>query len=305
MLIRILMAATMMPTAAPLRDAQDLIPLELLAQGPELSTVKVAPDKRQLAVVAMRDGRRSIMLDDMDGGNRRLLYRNPLRSIGDVHWSGDGRWLYTFQDAGGDEGYHLFRIDLQRPGSATDLTPFAGSRVEAIRTPSPPPRVVPITLDRRDREWPDAYSLDLATGKLTEQVRNTIGATEFFADEKGLVRAATAIRIDGRLELLRKNPAGRWSVLYIAPIFERFSVVTLAPGGRSVIVRTNRDRAAEQLLEIELATGRQKPVLDGTCGRFDVGGIQYRSDGKVAAITCVLERADLKGGDPFFRRVIN
>ena len=306
MRLGVLLSVGMLSAAAAVGPEQtvELIPLDVLARGPEVASVKMAPDGRRLAMVATVDGRRAIVLSDVNGEDRRTVYRNPQRSIGDVAWSGDGRWLYTFQDAGGDEGYHLFRVHPDRPGTAVDLTPFPGSRADLIATPTPPAGIVPITLDRRDREWPDAFSLDLATGALTEQVRNTIGATDFFADRSGQVLAATATRADGRLELLASDRAGGWPVRYTAPPSERFRVVSLTPDGAAAIVRTNRGRPAEVLMRIDLASGRQTPVPGGACGRFDVEGLRFTATGAVAAIECITERPTLIAGSAGLAKAI-
>lgn len=292
----------LLPSAAAAADPP-LIPLADFARAPDVQSVAIAPDGASLAMIANVDGRASVVLADPEGANRRTLYRDPARSIGAVAWSGDGRWLFFLQDSGGDEGYHLFRIDPGAPGTATDLTPFGGSRVELIDVPFRTGAIVPITLDRRDRRAPDAYAIDLATGTLREDVRNDFGATDFFADGSGRTIAATAIRSDGRLELLARSPGGEWQVRYVAPPAERFAVLSVDARG-TALARTNRGAAAERLIRIDLTTGRVSPVAQGACGAFDVEDVQVRRDGAPWAVRCTTERPTLLPRDAVARRAI-
>ena len=138
-------------------------------------------------------GRGAVVLHALATGERTVLHQDPERSVGNIAWSGDGRWLYFFQDRGGDEGYHLYRLDpRQSPARAVDLTPFPGAVAEAIATPVALPDRVLVALNRRDPERPDAYSVDLATGALTEQVRNDGRFVEYFADGQGRIGATGA-----------------------------------------------------------------------------------------------------------------
>ncbi|MDP2180985.1 MAG: S9 family peptidase [Actinomycetota bacterium] len=276
-----------------------LIKLEDLARAPAVNAVAVSPDGARLAYIEMEAGRGVLVVRDLETGQTQRLYRNAERSINNVVWSADGRWLLTFQDAGGDEGYHLFRIDPTEPtAEPVDLTPFNGAQAELIRLPTSRPNMAIITLNSRDPELADAYALDIETGRLTETARNEIGFTELHADAEGRVLVGAVTQLDGKLDILaRSDPSSLWRTIYTAPVDERLKLIALSPDGRDVIIRTNRDRSSERLLRMDLATGRSEELTAEGCGRFDEDAAVLDLQGQVALTTCVAENATVRAAD--------
>ncbi|MGQ0589051.1 MAG: S9 family peptidase [Sphingosinicella sp.] len=298
--------AALASTVAAAQNGDPLIPLEMLARAPAVRSPALSPDGRQVAMVEMVDGRGTITIRDLATGASRQLYRNPDRSLSNVAWSADGRWLFTLQDAAGNEGYHLFRLDPNASGGAPrDLTPFPGATVEVLTLPRAGGPWLVIGLNRRDPRVADAYRLNLADGTLVEVARNEGSITEYHADASGRVLLATAIRADGALDILaRSNEADPWGRVYRAPPTERFKVVGLSPDGRTAIVRSNRDRSAERLLRMTLASGRLSTLGLPDCGRFDDDMALIDRGGGVAITNCIRERADLAGHTPAMRAAI-
>jgi dipeptidyl aminopeptidase/acylaminoacyl peptidase len=268
--------------AATSLSAEPLIPFETLARGPAISAVAVSPNGARVATIEMNEGRASIHEGEIEG-TRQLLYRNPDRSIDNIRWSADGRWLYFLQDSGGDEGYHLFRLDRATPGRVTDLTPFAGVAVELVPTPRGYTGPILVTINRRDPQFSDVYSVDLDGGQVTEVLRNDAQYTEFFADAQGRIRAAGRIVADGSLEPWgRADGAGTFRLLYTAAANERFKALAVHADGQSIIAKTNRRSNFEQAILISLAGGRQRPLRNGNCGRYDVDDILQDRNGPLA-----------------------
>lgn len=277
MILSLVLAATSV-------SAEPLIPFDILARGPSISTVAVSPDGARVATIEMNDGRASIYEGEI-GGTRRLLYRNPARSIDNVRWSTDGRWLFFLQDSGGDEGYHLFRLDRAGPGQVTDLTPFAGVAAELVLTPRGYSGPILVAINRRDPQFSDVYSVDLASGQVSEIFRNDAQYTEFFADAQGRILAAGRIVADGSLELWgRTDGTSRLRRLYTAPANERFKALGVHADGQTVIAKSNRQSNFERATLISLADGRQRPLPNGTCGRYDVDDVLQDPNGPLAVV---------------------
>lgn len=277
MILSLVLAATSLP-------AEPLIPFDTLARGPSISAVAVSPDGARVATIEMNDGRSSIYEGEI-GGTRRLLYRNPARSIDNVRWSADGRWLFFLQDSGGDEGYHLFRLDRTNPGEATDLTPFAGVAVELVSTPRGYAGPILVAINRRDPQFSDVFAVDLTNGQVTEVFRNDAQYTEFFADAQGRIRAAGRIVADGSLELWgRADGTSSLRRLYTAPANERFKALAMHADGQSIIVKSNRRSNFERAMLISLADGNQRPLRNGTCGRYDVDDVLQDQNGPLAVV---------------------
>lgn len=307
-MIKYALAALSLFVAAPAmaRDPGELLRLEDLARAPAMQSVVISPDGTRIAWIEIEDGRGTIYMRRTGAEARVRIYRNAERSLSNVVWSADGRWLLTLQDAGGDEGYHLFRIDPSTPSAPpVDLTPMPGVEAEFIRLPSEAPETAVIWLNARNRGLSDAVAVDLATGTLTEVARNDIGFTEFHADANGNVVLGAVTRADGNLDVMvRVGPSEPWRVLYTAPVDERFKIVALAPDGRSAVVRSNRNHPADRLLRMDLTTGGSVLLTDEGCGRFDEDGAVLDSAGQPAFASCVTERATVAGLLPQTRQQI-
>lgn len=284
-------SSMLLAVATPL-SAVPLIPFDILAKAPAISAAVVSPDGTQVATIETVDGRGAVHVGPL-AGPRRLVLRNPDRSIDNVRWSADGRWLLVLQDSGGDEGYHLFRIDAATPGSARDLTPFAGANAEILRMPAGQAGPLLLAINRRDPEYADVYAVDPEAGTVREVLRNDAGYTEFFADGSGAVRAAGRITPDGSLELWGRAAAdGAFVRLYTAPAAERFRILGIHADGRSVIVRSNRDGNVERAMLIGFSGGRPRRLNGGDCGSFDVDDILQDAAGPIAT-ACTRIASDL------------
>ncbi|PCG07447.1 S9 family peptidase [Novosphingobium sp. B1] len=295
-------SSMLLAVATPL-SAVPLIPFEILAKAPAISAAVLSPDGTRVATIETVDGRGAVHVGPL-AGPRRLVLRNPDRSIDNVRWSADGRWLLVMQDSGGDEGYHLFRIDPATPGSARDLTPFAGANAEILRTPAGQAGPLLLAINRRDPEFADVYAVDPDAGTVREVLRNDAGYTEFFADASGVVRAAGRITPDGSLELWGRGEGdGHFVRLYAAPATERFKIIGIHADGRSVIVRSNRGNDIERALLIGFGGGKPRRLKGADCGSFDVDDVLQAASGPIAA-ACTRIASDLAPLDGDFAKAV-
>ena len=107
------------------------------------------------------------------------------------------RILYV-QDAGGDENWRLYDIDLDT-GDDRDLTPFEEVQAQLSPTRRQFPTELLVGLNRDNPQLHDVYHLDLETGEL-EMVLENPGFVGLVADGEMRVRAA-----------LRPGPTAAWT----------------------------------------------------------------------------------------------
>lgn len=282
--------------SAPLKNPASLsLDLEAMARPPTIRSPQLSPDGSEVAFVKMVDGRGEIFIRHLSDGRERRIYRNEERSLDNVAWSQDGRWLLYFMDAGGDEGFHLFRLSPDGDGTPTDLTPIAGVQSELIAAPEHAPGTLVVSLNARDPSAADAFRIDIASGRLTEVARNSGAITAWFADEAGAVLAATEITPDGQLRVLsRSNERAAWRTIYTAPPAERLNVLRLAPDGRGAIVRSNRNAEMDALMRLDLASGALTPLMPHACGQFDAGDPIFDDAGQLLGATCTQIRPSIE-----------
>jgi dipeptidyl aminopeptidase/acylaminoacyl peptidase len=283
------------------RPRPSLLSVEALSRGPAVAAVRLSPDGERIAAIETVEGRAAISLAAVTGERKSVRYRDGERSIGNVAWSGSGQWLYFFQDKGGDEGYHLFALDPDSELPPRDLTPFKGATAVWIRS-HPTHDQVLVALNSRDPEYPDAYRVHLADGRLEEIVRNPGRFIEYFAGDDVGIAAATAIEKDGALTVHR--PAeDAWTEIYRAPPGERLQVLGAAGRPGFLVIRSNRGTDQETLRWLDLEHGATEPVGTHSCARFDAEDIVVEA-GTLLGGSCIEEAPTLWSSAEAFSRAI-
>jgi dipeptidyl aminopeptidase/acylaminoacyl peptidase len=207
--------------------------------------------------------------------------------------------LLTLHDRGGDEGYHLLRLDPNgAPAAVRDLTPFPGAEVELLATPVGTETAI-IASNHRDPKVSDVYRVHLRSGRLTRLATNPGDVTVWVLSAAGVPAAASAVRADGTLEV-RTPTAGRqrWRVIYRAPADERFTLLGVDPGSGNVVARTNRGRAHEAFVHLHVRTGKVVRVTESACLGFDAGALVQNAGGAVLGEACASEARQFHARSP-------
>ena len=105
----------------------ELIPREVLFGNPERSSVSISPDGTMLAFRGPVDGVMNAWVQPVEGGEAKALTNFSDRPIGGLSWSWNGEQLLFSKDAGGDENFHVYVVDIDG-GEPRDLTPHDGVR---------------------------------------------------------------------------------------------------------------------------------------------------------------------------------
>jgi dipeptidyl aminopeptidase/acylaminoacyl peptidase len=253
----------------------------------------ISPDGRSVAAVRVtyatpeQTERLSLVLIDLESGDRRTLAAEADRRPDHLVWGPDASVLYFTSD---DEGCHsAYRVDLPEgrvtrltaAGAVTDLCPSPdGTTIYALQsTIASPPRVV-----RFDARMPDQAPAELVHG-----------VDEHGIAAPGVVERVTANALDG-------TPIGAWLVRPASASADAPApLVVLVHGGplsswNSWHWRWNPhvfvDRGFAVLMpDPALSTGYGQAMLDRGWGQW--GGTPYTD--VMASLDAALERPDLDG----------
>ena len=290
--IAIAAAAPLAPglAAAPSATAPDLskvplIPRTSLFGNPVKSAGKISPDGKSFAFIAPRDGVMNLWVAPIDNvAAAKPLTAETKRPIRQYFWSPDSKQLLFINDAGGDENFLLYGVDINT-AAVRSLTPFQKTRVRLIQvSPDVPDRIL-VGINNRDAKWHDVYSLDLASGKLTPVLMNTGDYANFIADQKLVIRAASKARDDGgadyyrvvdnKVEATPFESVGLDDSLTTDPI-------GYTSDGKTLYWIDSRNRETAALIAQDVATGARTVIASDP--RADIGGaIADPRTGKVLA----------------------
>ncbi len=297
-------ASTVASAQSPTTDPP-ILPIVQLRAKPQALTAQLAPNGRTIALIERVDsaGTTAVVLRDDAGRRVRTVWADSAQAVSNVRWSRDGRWLLVLHDRGGDEGYHLLRIDPRRSGArAVDLTPFPRAEVELVALPVGRPDVAIVASNHRDPRVSDAYVVTLATGAARMLARNPGDVTAYAAGSDGDVVAASAILADGTLEVrTRAEARGPWRTVHRAGPSDRVALVGVQGGRgsvpRRVWIRSNAGSAFEMLRALDPATGVVRASHASRCGPYDAGTPLFGDDERLLGEQCTGAAAAYRATD--------
>jgi len=259
--------------AAPDLSKVPLIPRTSLFGNPVRSAGKISPDGKSFAFIAPRDGVMNLWVAPIgDIAAPKPLTAETKRPIRQYFWSPDSRQLLFINDAGGDENFLLYGVDIST-AAVRSLTPFQKTRVRIVQvSPDVPDRIL-VGVNNRDPKWHDVYSLDLASGKLTPVLMNMGDYADFLVDQKLVIRGASKSRDDGGTDYYRvvDNKVEAKSFESVG-LDDSLSTAPLGytTDGKTLYWLDSRNRETAALIAQDAATGA-RTVL-GSDPRADIGG---------------------------------
>lgn len=169
-----------------------LIPRKVLFGNPVRAGYHLSPDGTRLSYIAPSEkGVANVWMQKLGDKSARMVTHDTHRGINAYTWAADGRHILYRQDLNGDENWHIYSTDLERP-LVRDLTPFLGVRAQGVVTSSKRPNEILVDLNIRDKRVFDVYRVNLETGAVVLEAENPGDVLSWTTDEDFVVRACTA-----------------------------------------------------------------------------------------------------------------
>lgn len=262
-----------------------LIPRDVLFGNPEKAAPWLSPDGTRIAYLAPHAGVLSVWVRTIGTADDRVVASDPKRPIRTALWSPDGTRVLYFQDAGGDENFHLFAADPEGGSPPVDLTPYEGVVVQLQSLDLTRPDAMLIAMNKRDPQLFDVYRLDPRSGEASLDTENPGNVSAFADDAEMVIRAGVVQNADASHEILVRDAAeAPWRTLVrFDPADGTPNLQGFTPDGRALFVTTSADANAERLVRYDVATGEPTDVAGDP--EYDVAHVLFspRTKAPVAA----------------------
>jgi acetyl esterase/lipase len=281
----------------------ELIPRQVLFGNPERISPRISPDGATLAWIAPREGVLNVWTAPVgpagvSWGAAQVVTADSDRGIRVFTWAHDGRHLLYLQDAGGDENWRLYDVDLPTM-HRRDLTPYPGVQAQIIATEKNRPDEILVGLNRDNPQLHDVYRLMLATGELVKETENP-GFISWVADAELNVAAGAAAQPDGSIVIMVPRGAGGvWQPLiaFAAEDALTSGPVSMSQDGSAMLVMSSVGANTGQLVRVDLASGAAE-VLAGD-HRADIAAVRLHPGTREPQLVGFLrDRLEYRAIDP-------
>lgn len=242
----------------------EIISVEELFSPPVQTGATISPDGTRIAYLAPWKNRLNIWIQNLDTDEApRCVTADETRSVYIYHWTDDPRWMLYMQDSGGDENWHVYRVDLDDPdAAAVDLTPFPGARA-SFDLPKGLPGKAIVQINNRNPELLDAYELDIATGELTLIAQNPGTVVGWLTAPNGDLFTNT-LTAEGDVEISQWDSAT--ATLRPVKVYQGADYplgifpVVITPDGTGIWLASNQGSDRTRLVRVDVATGAETEV---------------------------------------------
>lgn len=240
-----------LPSLLPVRD--------FVANTGSNGHYRISPDGRKLAWKAVAGTQEEIFV--------RTLGKEDARSLGfdaqgySFVWAQDSRRLLFIKDAGGNENYHLFRVDIDKPGQhPVDITPLENTRVGIQQIIENDPAHILIVHNGRDKTVFDLYRLNLNSGEMSLLYENTEQVTHLVTDRQGQLRARVRQDDDHRYLELPKGDTSHWKMITRWSKDDDVRVLKFNRDGDAIHMLSNRNRDKIALVRLDIVTAQETVI---------------------------------------------
>ncbi|MDT9339692.1 S9 family peptidase [Trichodesmium erythraeum 21-75] len=249
-----------------------LIPREILFGNPERTKPKISPDGKYLAYIAPDEKNvLQVWVQTIGKQDDRQVTADQKRGIRMYLWTYKADQLIYLQDAGGDENFHLYQVNIQS-NIVRDLTPFQGVKAQIVNLDHCFPDQILVGMNLKNPQSFDVYRIDLNNGAVEFDTQNPGNIVGWTADAQFQVRAAIASTEDRGSNLFyRETTEKPWETLRHWGPDEQGGPVLFSDDGNILYISGNHDANAQRLLALDLRDGQEKVIAEDS--QYDISGI--------------------------------
>lgn len=266
-----------------------LIPRTVLFGNPEKAAPFIAPDGKRMSYLAPLNNVLNIWVGTPGQNDFRPITKDTDRGITRYFWSEDNRHILYLQDAGGNENWRLFSVDVES-GITRDLTPFENVQTQILDHDKKFPNDLLLAMNRDNPELHDVYHLDLRTGDLRLIEKNAGNIVGWVIDTEMKVKGAMAATPHGGFDLLIKQKDESWKKIIE---WDEEDSLTSSPvvfsNDGTLYLADSRGANAARLVKLDLNSGRTQVIVEDR--EYDVSDFLINPDThEIEAVGMVKDR---------------
>ncbi len=296
--LAIVVLSLLCPLAVLYGEEVPLIPRAVLFGNPERAAARISPDGTQLAYLAPVNGVLNVWVAPLDDlAAARPVTQDHVRGIRSYFWAYTGKHLVYLQDAGGDEDWHVYRVDLAT-AATIDLTPLPKVAAEVLEVSHRFPNEILVGLNDRDPQFHDVYRVDLATGERKLVLENP-GYAQWIVDEDYQVRFGVKFAPDGSNLVEQYDGQGQWKPFTQIPMEDNLTtqIVGFDKSGRVAYLIDSRGRDTGAMTTWNLDNGTQTVVAENP--QADISGAMlHPTENTLEAVSFTYAREEWQVLDP-------
>ncbi len=249
-----------------------MIPRQVLFGNPEKSMARISPDGEYLSYLAPVEGVLNVWIATVDDpDSARPITNDEERGIRHYDWTYDGQHILYYQDAKGDEDWHVYATNIAT-GETRDLTPFEKVNSQILSVNEKTPDEILIGINNRNPQLHDVYRIALSTGERT-LVEENPGFVSYLFDNDDRTRFAMTFSPTGGQEILQRDESNQWQPFLEVPNTDALTTYLTGfdKSNQVLYMIDSRKRNTAALFTLDLASGKQALVAED--GRADVGGM--------------------------------
>lgn len=267
-----------------------MIPRQVLFGNPEKTMARISPDGEYLSYLAPVKGVLNVWVGTVeDPDSARPITRDEERGIRYYDWTYDGQHILYYQDAKGDEDWHVYATNITT-GETRDLTPFEKVNAQILSINEKTPNEILVGINNRNPQLRDVYRIALSTGERT-LIEENPGFVSYLFDNDDRTRFAMTFSPTGGQEILQRDESNQWQPFIEVPNTDALTTYLTGfdKSNQILYLIDSRKRNTAALFTLDLASGKQELVAEDD--RADVGGILVHPTEKhVQAVSFIYNR---------------
>ena len=251
---------------------------------------RISPDGAYLSYLAPVEGVLNVWVAAVkDPDSARPITRDEERGIRHYDWTYDGQHILYYQDARGDEDWHVYATNITT-GETRDLTPFEKVNSQILSVNEKTPNEILIGINTRNPQLHDVYRIELSTGERT-LIEENPGFVSYLFDNDDRTRFAMTFSPTGGQVILQRDESNQWQPFLEVPNTDALTtgLAGFDKSNQVLYMIDSRKRNTAALFTLDPASGKQELVAEDD--RADVGGmLVHPTEKHVQAVSFIYDR---------------